>query len=263
MRVGDLRIRGLLLTIFADLILPRGGELGIAELQKIVVAIGLEPGAVRTATSRLVADGRLRRRREGRHSIYRMSERQLTRVTELVPRVYAASGPGESANWLMVWLEEDHCAQALREAGFLCPAPQLFLWPLSKGAPPDILPSDAILCRGPLTLPARRRAALCRPEVLDAIRALGADLQAVAALDDISEEVAIGIRVLMIHRWRNLILDHPDLPPEVQPSDWPVEEVRGAVASCYRKLMQPSEHWLRRNIPQFAETPWNDLPTRF
>lgn len=266
---GDLRVRSVLVTVFEDLIRPHGGEIGIMALQRVFAVLGHEAGAVRTAVSRLTAEGVLERRRDGRASFYRLSAAQIAKNREGVRRVYAPVGRASGSNWLLVHLEDaeiaGHAAR-LRAAGFLSPARDIFIWPLSRPAPTDMLPRGAIVARGVLMLDASHRAALCPPGVVEGYCALIEDIA--IARERLDREVlhphrALAVRLLLIHRWQKLLLSHAELSREIEPDDWPGERARAEVAQLYRAMVRQSEDWLRNLVPELGGTTWCELPARF
>ena len=50
---NKIRVWSLVITIFGDCINPRGGKIAMAELQSLICLFNIEPGALRTAMSRL------------------------------------------------------------------------------------------------------------------------------------------------------------------------------------------------------------------
>ena len=60
-----IRAGTLIITVYGDAIAPRGGALTLKSLQEIMRELRLESGVVRTALSRLVAEGWLDRHRGG------------------------------------------------------------------------------------------------------------------------------------------------------------------------------------------------------
>src|SRR5690242_7752912 len=63
-----------IVTIYGDVIEPRGGVVWIGNLIETCKNVGITETLVRTAVSRLVAAGRLAGEREGRRSFYRLTE---------------------------------------------------------------------------------------------------------------------------------------------------------------------------------------------
>ncbi|HET6519065.1 MAG TPA: hypothetical protein VFG47_04520, partial [Geminicoccaceae bacterium] len=56
-RRQPVRAGSLIVTVYGDAIAPRGGTVSLASLTRLLQAFGLSAGLVRTAVSRLAADG--------------------------------------------------------------------------------------------------------------------------------------------------------------------------------------------------------------
>ena len=74
------RIWSLIVTLYGDAVVPRGGSLWIGSLIDIMALFDIDAGHVRTAISRLSSDGWLSRVKRGRASYYRLSKRGRGRV---------------------------------------------------------------------------------------------------------------------------------------------------------------------------------------
>ena len=98
----------LIMTLFGDAIVPRGGCVASSSLQAITSELNIDNGAVRTALSRLTGDGRLQRERSGRNSFYSLaaSQEQEFRSAEL--QIYA---PNKQSS------DEIHCSLMAIESG--------------------------------------------------------------------------------------------------------------------------------------------------
>ncbi len=82
------RAWSLIVTLYGDAIVPRGGSLWLGSLTAIMAWFGIDAGHVRTATSRLVTDGWLERERIGRKSYYRLSKREEASFCAATKRIY-------------------------------------------------------------------------------------------------------------------------------------------------------------------------------
>src|SRR5215475_11102301 len=69
------RAWSLIVTLYGDAVVPRGGSLWLGSLVDIMARLRIDAGHVRTAMSRLTSDGWLERERIGRNSYYRLSKR--------------------------------------------------------------------------------------------------------------------------------------------------------------------------------------------
>src|SRR4030095_5419798 len=70
------RTGSIVITVFGDAIVPRGGSVALGTLLEFFAAIDVDPTVVRTAMSRLTADGWFEREKVGRNSFYRLVLRQ-------------------------------------------------------------------------------------------------------------------------------------------------------------------------------------------
>src|SRR5260370_13961646 len=82
------RAWSLIVTLYGDAIVPRGGSLWLGSLTQIMARFGIDAGHVRTAMSRLVTDGWLERERIGRNSYYRLSKREQASFAAATRRIY-------------------------------------------------------------------------------------------------------------------------------------------------------------------------------
>ncbi|HEX5999246.1 MAG TPA: PaaX family transcriptional regulator C-terminal domain-containing protein [Hyphomicrobiaceae bacterium] len=95
-RRRPMRAGSLIVTIYGDAIVPRGGSLWLGSLLDMMAGFGVEPGLVRTAISRLVADGWFERTRIGKQSYYRLSPWGAAEFATATTRIYRASEPAWS-----------------------------------------------------------------------------------------------------------------------------------------------------------------------
>ncbi len=249
---GRLRVWSLVITVFGDMVVPRGGKVGLFVLRDLCARLGIEDGAVRTAMSRLAADGWVERERAGRNSFYRLAERGRHAFDLATRRIYAGGPPAWGGDWTVALAPPDERGVEAGEAaalGFVRVATGVYLRPETEGAPPvaDSF-SGMLVVHGSsaehperiLSLwPAAGTAAAYRAFV-DAYRPLAgaAGGEVPAGLD------AAAARALLIHDWRRIVLRDPGLPAELLPADWPGEEARRLAAGIYRALVPASEAWL-------------------
>ncbi len=92
-RRRPMRAGSLIVTIYGDAIVPRGGSLWLGALLDMMAGFGVEPGLVRTAISRLVADGWFERTRIGKQSYYRLSPWGAAEFATATSRIYRAAEP--------------------------------------------------------------------------------------------------------------------------------------------------------------------------
>lgn len=240
--LGQMRVWSLIITIFGDAVLPRGGTAPSTALAELTGAMGVKPEAFRVALSRLTRDGWIERSRTGRHSFYRLSDKGLDTFAPASTRIYATA-PGPVPRWQIVARPEGEGPDGFAEV-----APRLWLGP--AGA---VLPADALAVEGELANPP------------DWVREAVADADTVAgysALAEVLESVRMGIgtthpdpltaavvRTLVIHQWRRLVLRHADWPLEVFPDGWQGEACRDSVHAILSALPQAG-NWFDRAFPK-------------
>ena len=131
------RTWSVVVTVFGDAIVPRGGSVWLATLVDLLAALGVDAGAVRTAMSRLVADGWTQRRRVSRSSAYELTPKGVATFTAAADLIYAAGPPDWDGVFQLVLQPPDRAAMA--RAGFAQAIPGL--WVATGAAPP---PAGAI-----------------------------------------------------------------------------------------------------------------------
>src|SRR5262249_60917524 len=74
LRAEPSRTWSVIITVFGDAIVPRGGSVWLGTLVRFFAALGINDGVVRTAMSRLAAHGWVGRRRVGRHRFFYLTQ---------------------------------------------------------------------------------------------------------------------------------------------------------------------------------------------
>lgn len=228
---GRLRVWSLVITVFGDAVAPRGGRIATARLQALLERLGVEPGALRTALSRLAADGWLIREREGRASHYRLSEKGLAEFGPATARIYAPPAPPVT-EWTLALGPAPEGALPLGGEAWLLP-----------GSLRDAAAPALAVTGGLAALSEAGRATLCPTDLAAALAALWADLDALAKAETGPLD-AMAARVLLIHRWRRIVLRWPERPAELLPAPFSDPGPRARVAAAYARLLHASEAWL-------------------
>lgn len=237
-----LRVWSLVITVFGDCVQHRGGAISTVRLGRLLGRIGVEPGALRTALSRLGRDGWVDSERSGRLSHYRLSPSGLARFTEATSRIYAAPRQTPVEIWSLS--SEGTSQTALALGG---------LWLSPADVPQEEKPAFRLVGRLTDLTPVMRDS-LISADHATALRRLRDDLERFAALpaDPLTHAAA---RTLLIHRWRRIVLRYPDLPPDLLPGDLGGDDPRARVAAVYRYLTPATEHWLDSAEGEIAAMP--------
>jgi phenylacetic acid degradation operon negative regulatory protein len=264
-RQRPLRGGSLIITVFGDSILPRGGTIALGSLIALAAPFGLNERLVRTATTRLAKDGWLVGRRAGKLSEYRLSPDGRERFAEATRRIYSEADAAWSGRWTVVVVPPMRAAERreIREElvwrGFGELSANVFAHPeldsRSLSAPRDLGPLSKVIVfdadvaggNSPERLVSlgwdledlglRYQRFVIRFERI--IAALGR----VRALDD---EACFIVRTLLIHEYRRLHLRDPLLPPQLLRPNWPGAQAAALCRDIYARVFAASEVYLAR-----------------
>ncbi|MEZ5872361.1 MAG: PaaX family transcriptional regulator C-terminal domain-containing protein [Nitratireductor sp.] len=270
---GRLRVWSVVVTIFGDTIIQRGGIVSAATLQELATRLGIEPGALRTAISRLVRDGWITRLKSGRTNSYQLTSNAARVGFEAARVIYAATPQAPTRGYQLALLPqpetrpgEDDSA-LFTNAGFVQISPGAWLGPASghlTEVPTDTanilmanvaagnLPSWVIARITPPETAAALAELLHQAEnLIQAFREGGADpLDATAA------------RVVLIHEWRRIALRQAQAGSAILGPDWPGESCRSGVSALYHLLLAASALWLDTR-PELSPASGDDEAGRF
>jgi phenylacetic acid degradation operon negative regulatory protein len=246
LRAQPSRTGSLIITLFGDCIVPRGGEVWLGTLLALFRAIEIGDGVVRTAVSRLATDGWLARKRVGRNSFYQLAQRGLRETVDATPRIYGRPSLASDGRLRMVLVDMGPERETLRESliseGYGTASPGLMVAP-GTGAMTGA--GGALTFRIEADQTTLRRLAQ-RAWPLDALATQYRQLLETFRADPppLDPEAAMIARLLVIHEWRRIILRDPLLPADALPDDWPGATARARVATLYEAFYASSEAWL-------------------
>ncbi|MDU8943118.1 PaaX family transcriptional regulator C-terminal domain-containing protein [Ovoidimarina sediminis] len=232
---GPPRVWSLIVTFFGDLAQGPGAEVPGPVLSRVMGAADIRPEAMRVALHRLKRDGWIDSAKRGRTVDYSLTARGRAESAAASPRIY---GRAEPAPWRLFNAAQGEAAALdplLAGGSHVALAPGLVAGPMPGGAVPE-----GIFVSQPGAVPGWAQRAVC-PEALVA---------AAAALVQTLEEVARDVeapgpleravlRVLIVHRWRRIVLRLPDAPEAFLPEDWRALGCAARVAEVLDALPRP------------------------
>jgi phenylacetic acid degradation operon negative regulatory protein len=250
------RTGSIVITLFGDAIVPRGGSVWLGTLLEFFGTIDIDSGVVRTAMSRLASDGWLERSKVGRNSFYRLVKKGRQTFDAATKHIYDPQSQGWTGRFelLLIGAAEDRDAarEALKNAGFGSPLPGVWIAP--SGVPVPEEAANAIRLEVSAEDDSGRRllsASWPLDRTADAYLKFMKTFEPlrgwIGRREPLSDIDAFTARVLLIHHYRRVVLRDPLLPTALLPKDWPGRAARRLCGEIYRGILPASEQWLDRN----------------
>jgi phenylacetic acid degradation operon negative regulatory protein len=247
-----IRAGSLIITVFGDAVVPRGGVLSLASLLEIMRAFRVNESLVRTALSRLVSDGWFERWRLGRNSFYRLTARGSREFERATERIYSDTPHPWRGSFELVLLDAAD-RQALRAElsglGYGVLGPDLLLAP--AGAPVELAGAHLRLTASAGDRATARRLAERAWPLAEVearyhrfVASYSSAGEALAAGEPVGDLEALIVRILLIHDFRRAVLRDPQLPAEILPEPWAGRTARELCAEVYLALAPLAERWL-------------------
>ncbi|MES0808816.1 PaaX family transcriptional regulator C-terminal domain-containing protein [Roseibium sp. SCPC15] len=227
----------LIVTIYGDIVEPRGGVLWMGDLIGLCAGYGVNESLVRTAVSRLVSKGQLEGQREGRRSFYALTAPAREEYHLAAELFFGA--PDEECDWIFTYCPHAADQLTLKKQGFVSLGGHMFA---GADRPGRSHPGVAFKSRalspgsdefrqlvinsfglGPLAAEYHR--------FLKNIEPLADEIHSVK-----SGQSALLLRVALVHAYRHIRLRDPRLPNSVLPQEWPGSAARQQFAELYIAL---------------------------
>jgi phenylacetic acid degradation operon negative regulatory protein len=246
---GPPRVWSLIVTAFGDMVGDARTSLPLGALTALLALAQIDAGSVRTALSRLVANGILERAKQGRSSFYLPASRQRAAFRSAAGLIYGQTLPQPSGLLqLMAILAnggEAATKAALEAQGFRSLQPRLMVRPQHDGM--AFLPvADTVAFLAPAgfehcallgnAFELERLAAGYRSFI-----ALHSPLAADCPREPSSAAFA---RLMLVHAFRRLVLRDPFLPAVALPADWPASQARALFDQLHDALSPIAAPWL-------------------
>ena len=135
------RTGSIVITVFGDAIVPRGGSVWLGTLLEFFKALDIDSGVVRTAMSRLAADAWLERSKVGRNSFYRLAKSGRLTFDAATKHIYDPPPSGWTGRFELLLIgnsvDRDASREALKNAGFGSPLPGVWIAPSGVPIPEE------------------------------------------------------------------------------------------------------------------------------
>ncbi len=267
----DLRANATIITIFGDALLPRGGNIWLGSLIGLAGSFGISERLVRTGVYRLAREGWLESRSQGRRARYYLTEAGNEKFNEAQQRIYATEPVAWDGTWRLIHLlasmpapERQDIRAEMVWSGFGQISPNLFAHPTRTAKDIERLLERNDALDDTLTFESETAYFTDRKHIRNVAREAW-------NLDDLNVEYtrfinvftpvldsvlhtppdplnAFGLRILMIHDYRRVLLKDPDLPEDLMPHDWKGIAARNLCAAIYKQLVGPAEAYLDKTL---------------
>jgi phenylacetic acid degradation operon negative regulatory protein len=252
-RLEPSRTGSLIITFYGDAILPRGGTVWLGTLLQFFDMLNTDGGVVRTAVSRLAADGWLDRDKIGRKSFYKLAKSGHDRFEAAVEHVYNPDSTKWAGRFELLLIgngaDREKARAALTEASFGSPMPGVWVAPFGARVPAEAANAIRLEVSAADEMGRRLVGESWSMErtakfYLDFLKTFAPLDGWIKRADTIAPADAVLARVLMIHHYRRIVLHDPLLPPALLPASWPAHTARQFCARVYKALLPASEKWL-------------------
>src|ERR1700676_5509367 len=259
-RQRPLRGGSLIVTIFGDSIMPRGGAVALGSLISLAAPFGLNERLVRTATARLAKDGWLEGHRAAKLNEYRLSRGGRERFAEATRRIYSEPDTEWSGRWTLAVLPPMRAAERkeLREeliwrgcgelSSNVFAHPELDSRTLAPQRAPSGPLSKVIVFDANLADDAPQRLVSLGWDLEDLglryqrfVKRFERVLAALHGLHALDRQACFIVRTLLIHEYRRLHLRDPLLPARLLRANWPGAQAAALCRDLYARVFSASE----------------------
>lgn len=260
-----MRARSLVFDLFGDYLRYRGGHVRLRGLVALLDCFGIPEATARVAAARLRKEGWLSAAREGRETVYSLTDAAWEMLDEGRARIFQrAAGPWDG-QWHMVIYQVPETERALREQlrrrlawlGFGPLSPSVWVSPHDRTQQVR----DAF---GQLSL--QLDVFRSRSEGNGADRDIAARAWDLSALDRdyrdllanygprlagyragaLQGRAALVERMRLVYDYRHFPFRDPDLPPELLPEGWPGRRAHEVFLEAHGLLRAPAERTVDR-----------------
>ena len=251
--------RSALFDVYGDHLRSRGDQAPVSALIRLLEPVGIAAPAVRTAISRMTAQGWLEPARVDAAPGYRATRRAIERLSEAASRIYRSEPEPWDGRWRLVFVDlpRDRGARArLREElhylGHAEHAPGVWLCPFDRPEVDEVVGRAGGSARhaiavelspdpvGAWDLAGLARSYAAWPDLADAL------VRDETEGPGDPDEAAFAARFRLVHEWRKFLFDDPGLPAALLPRAWPGQAASDLFTSEAARLKPSSDRFVAR-----------------
>ncbi|GAA3163298.1 PaaX family transcriptional regulator C-terminal domain-containing protein [Blastococcus jejuensis] len=256
--------RAIVFDLFGDHLRYHGGEARLQALGELLEVFGIGESTTRVVLARMRREGWFETRREGRETVYALTDRSWQLLDEGRTRIFDRQHEPWDGQWRMVIYgaaerdraDRDRLRRTLAWLGFGPLAPATWVSPHPRldevtraVASSPATKVDLLTCRSAGRTADREMAARCWD-----LAGLGADYAAfvdrLAALPSPGELAelpgarALRLRIELVSAYRTFPFRDPDLPGELLPEGWPGRRAHELFVAAHDALSGPADRYV-------------------
>ncbi len=256
----------LILTIFGDFVSAHGGTIWLGSLIKLVEPLGINQRLVRTSVFRLTEKGILQSRQVGRRSFYSLTDKGFRQYSSAAERIYRYHESQWNGEWCLVFTilqkldkkDRERFQNELVWLGFnrlsngVYAHPLITLEEVNKVVREMQLEDSVVVMQArsggddPLTVSGNMikyyfNIFEMKQEYQEYIDFFKGILKSAEVTQEKSEEACFLIRLLLIHKFRRILMREPEIPHELMPAECLSHEARDITERLYKLICNPAE----------------------
>ena len=268
MTEGNISSTTLVFTFFCDVVTQHGGEIWLGSVIHALAPLGINERLTRTAAFRLVQDGWLESRKQGRRSYYRLSPTGQNYYKRAAKRIYASSKPEWDGIWTLLFVslvpeeKRETLKRGLLWSGYGRMAAGVYALPSKAHPVLDELLADLGLQDSVVQMQAQsdcdeslKKLVLSRWRLDDLRHRYAGFISHYHKTQKIlnsrqppGAHLLLLLRVLLIHEYRKILLSDPELPAAMLPADWEASAAQSLTSNIYCALAVPTAQWVNSNL---------------
>lgn len=256
-----MQARSALFDLYGDYLRARGSRAPVSALVRLLAPLDIAAPAVRTAVSRMVRQGWLHPLRLASGPGYVLTPKAARRLDEAAARVYRTGRGGWDGRFDMILLHEPVArpdAARLTYLGYGSLSEQVWVAPRPSEEVESVLAEAGAgferFSAGHTAGPAGATGIVARAWDLERIgrsyeefvESLHGVVKAITPRS--TDEEAYAARFRLVHAWRSIVLDDPQLPSALLPSGWPGVKAAGFFDKHAARLRPAAERHVERSL---------------
>lgn len=239
----------LIVTIYGDIVEPRGGVLWMGDLISLCSGFGVNESLVRTAVSRLVSKGQLSGERDGRRSFYALTEEARNEYHLAADLFFGPSD--KDCDWIISICSVPAEQEKLLRGGFVSLGGSVFIAADRRDRPlNDVSFRSSAVDPKSKSFRALLRSSFKLDELSVEYSEFAKRYQPMNTVlkKALSDQEALLCRLALVHDYRAIRFRDPRLPPEALPKDWPGNEAHKLFAILYAGLSHAADNFIGQHL---------------